>query len=78
MTKKSMAIFYADKLDELSGDDNSLLHINCAAVLRHVDSINYDLVEALSMMLRRFGGATDKITPAELQAIAAIAKATGK
>lgn len=36
-----------------------------------------DLLAALQVMLSRFGGATDKTTPAELQAIAAIAKATG-
>lgn len=36
-----------------------------------------ELLAALKVMLSRFGGATDKTTPAELQAIAAIAKATG-
>lgn len=36
-----------------------------------------ELLAALQEMLSRFGGATDKETPAEKQARAAIAKATG-
>jgi len=81
-----MAIFYADKLEDLpaDADGNFLLINNAAEELRRLSRVNSDLLEALQAMIEiaeltiGFIDDTPFADVALIQSRAAIAKATGQ
>jgi len=53
MSAVPMAIFYADKLDDLPNDGNLLLIANAADELRRLHESNRDLLEALQYAVKQ-------------------------
>ena len=78
MSAQPIALWLANKLEDLPADGHWLTVNNAAAELRRLHSVNAELLEALKLADLTLSGANMNRSLVEKKVRAAIAKATGE